>query len=204
MNQEFIKKLRSHLNISLDTAIKLFDKCGTDLTLCEQYYHQLQLEAIIHSTDCDEIIAKKYYQKYQGNIEKAIKAINETVKQLRIDENTHPNHPSGIILDGLDRELEFIAKPIRIFIYNDDFDCVADCFESVFPIKDKNCYGHDFERFDYCGLQIFDEDEARRIIKNIQNKSFADKKQQQFAERLIDWITQTLTHCKYIWVEGTL
>lgn len=203
MNLDFINTLRAALNIPLTTATQLTKTCGTDLALCKQHYHQTQLDKIIQATDCDNDTANQYYQKYQGDIEKAIKEIKQIVRHLRVDDSIEPSHPSGFILDGRTSDFDNIGERTHIFIYNDDFDCVVESFKAVFPIKEKAGFD-DFERFDYCGVQIFDKDEVSQIIDNIQNQSFVNIKEQEFAQKLIGWIKETLTKGDYLWVEGTL
>lgn len=200
---EFIKTLRTTLNIPFNTAIELTKNCGTDLALCQKYYHQSQLDKIIQATDCDNETASNYYQKYQGDIDKVIKNIKQIVRHLRIDDSIKPIHPSGFILDGRKSDFNKIGDGTCIFIYNDDFDCVVENFQSIFPIKEKAGFDN-FHRFDYCGVQIFDKDEANQIIDNIQNQSFKNIKEQQFSQKLIEWINNTLNKDDYLWVEGTL
>ncbi|WP_066803524.1 hypothetical protein [Moraxella oblonga] len=203
MTLSFIKTLRATLNIPLKTAIELTKHCGTDLMLCQQYYHQINLDKIIEATHCDNETAKKYYQKYQGNTQKAIKDIKQTVCHLRVDENIKSSHPSGFILRGLTSNFDKIDDNVCIFIYNDDFDCVVESFKAIFPIKVKGGFD-DIERFDYCGVHIFDKEEVSQIINNIQNQSFNNIKEQQFAQKLIEWTKETLNKGDYLWLEGTL
>lgn len=200
MHLDFIKTLKTTLNIPLKTAIELTNVCGTDLMLCQQYYHQINLDKIIEATHCDNETAKKYYQKYQGNTQKAINAIKQIVYCLKIDENMKPSYPSGFILRGLTNNFDEIDGSIRIFIYNDDFDCVVESFKAIFPIKIKGNFD-DVEQFDYCGVQIFDKEEVSQIINNIQNQSFDNIKEQQFAQKLIEWIKEILNKGDYLWLE---
>jgi|GEM_PF-106126 len=207
IDTEKIKILRQKLSIPLNAAIKLVKEHNGDVSACEKAFHKTNINAICRLAECDESMAKKYYHICKGDVQKAIKKIDERLVCITTNEPNETVHKIGFILWAENQNLtQYItSKAESVFIQSKDFDYVIEEFQSVFPqkrpYKDSEIID---DCFCICSHNIFDNKTCRHIVKRIARIATDDPKVEKFLRDLIKWFNIKLRFADYIVVYGNL
>lgn len=203
MDNEKIKILRSRIAVPLNVAIELLKKNNNDVLLCEQEFHDINIQTISQKAECDYKTANESYALCNYDVVKAIERINQ--KQVIIATGYTTDSKIGFVLWPENAVGEFYKTTKRndVFIHTEDFDIILKEFQSVFPLK--NPWNNDIEdEFDPVGNNFFDNKTCRIIIEKISHIKNDDEKVQFFLKEVTNWLNDKLTYADYIVVYGNL
>ena len=203
MDNEKIKILRSKIAVPLNVAVELLKKNNNDVLLCEQEFHDINIQTISQKAECDYKTANESYALCNYDIVKAIERINQ--KQVIITTGNTTDSKIGFVLWPENAAGEFYktAKRNNAFIHTEDFDIILKEFQSVFPLK--NPWNNDIEdKFDPVGNNFFDNKTCRIIVEKISHIKNDDEKVQFFLKEVTNWLEDKLTYADYIVVYGNL
>lgn len=203
MDSEKIKILRGRISISLNIALQLLKKNNGDIELCEQEFHNDNIQTICIKTECDYKIAKDNYKICNYDLTKAVKRINQ--KQIIITTGKTRDSKIGFVLWPQNEEGEFYktAKRNDAFIPTEDFDIILKEFQSVFPLRNPSNDIID-DAFDPVGHNFFDNKTCRQILEKINRIHSDDKSVQNFLEEVKNWLNDKLAYADYIVIYGNL
>ncbi|MCI4670511.1 MAG: hypothetical protein MRZ79_20410 [Bacteroidia bacterium] len=195
MEPQKIKSLRKKLSISLKEAIELLKKHNGNIEASEEEFHDKKINEICKATECDKDKAKKSYEKFNFNTEKAIKEINNEQKILTIGNQRIAKNSIGFVLWFEDDKGEPFKNKKRndIFIPTEDFDFIKEEFES-------NCS----ENFDITFNNYFDRNECKLILKALEKKNSKTQNQEKFLNDLKEWMNENLKFVGTLVVYGNL
>ncbi|WP_378174004.1 hypothetical protein [Aquimarina sp. SS2-1] len=199
-----LKILREKLSIPLDVAMQLLKENDGDVFICEQEFHKNNLNTICRLAECDEIIAKKYYQICNFDIEKSIKKIHQRLFFL----TTTPKETIdkiGFILWAENERLDtyVTSRDRSLFIQTKDFDYIIDAFKSVFPIIDQKGTITD-KHFSTTSSNFFDNKTSRIIVNRMSRIKTKNPNVEAFLRDLIKWFNIQLRYADTIVVYGNL
>ena len=203
MDNEKIKILRSRIAVPLNVAVELLKKNNNDVLLCEQEFHDINIQTISQKAECDYKMANESYALCNYDIVKAIERINQ--KQVIITTGYTTDSKIGFVLWPENAAGEFYktAKRNDVFIHTEDFDIILKEFQSVFPLK--NPWNNDIEdKFDPVGNNFFDNKTCRIIVEKISYIKNDDEKVQFFLKEVTNWLEDKLMYADYIVVYGNL
>lgn len=205
MDNEKIKILRNKITIPLDVTIQLLKKNNGDINICEQEFHNNNIEKISITTECDFDTARENYALCHYDITKSIERINVRPVIITTRDNPSPRNEIGFILWPEDKNGECYKTTKRndAFIPTTDFDYVINEFKTVFPLE--NPWNKEMEEsFDVCGHNYFDKSTCRIIVDAISPTKKDELKVAKFKAELTEWLNDKLVYAEYIVVYGNL
>ena len=199
-----IQILKTELSISLQKAKALLEQTQGEIYSAVALYHQENIAAIMAETDCERWEAESVYERFNHNMEKAVKHIFSTSLTISVDSRKDTSERGmGYIISALDADLNSVSKR-SIFIPMEDFDeYLSEDFKSVFPL-----YQPQWDKvenyFNCTTSNVFDHTTCQKIIAQLRQRSFTDEKVKIFIEKIIANLEEKLPTCAYIEVYGNI
>ena len=199
-----IQILKTELSISLQKAKTLLEQTAGDISAAINLYHQENIATIMAETDCERWEAESVYQRFNYNIEKAVKHIFSTSLTISVDNRRDTSERGmGYIITALDADLNSVSKR-SIFIPMEDFDeYLFEDFKAVFPLYQPQ-WDKVENHFNCTTSNIFDLTACRKIIAQLRQRIFTDEKVKTFVEKVITSLEGKLLTCAYIEVYGNI
>ena len=199
-----IQILKTALSISLQKAKVLLEQTQGEISSAVALYHQENIATIMAETDCERWEAESVYERFNHNLEKAVKHIFSTSLTISVDSRKDTTERGmGYIISALDTDLNSVSKR-SIFIPMEDFDeYLSEDFQSVFPL-----YQPQWDKvenyFNCTTSNVFDLTACQKIIAQLRQRSFTDEKVKTFVEKIIASLEEKLPICTYIEVYGNI
>ena len=199
-----IQILKTALSISLQKAKALLEQTAGDISAAINLYHQENIATIMAETDCERWEAESVYERFNHNKEKAVKHIFSTSLTISVDGRKDTSERGmGYIISALDADLNSVSKR-SIFIPMEDFDkYLLEDFKAVFPLYQPQ-WDKVENHFNCTTSNIFDFTTCRKIIAQLRQRIFTDKKVKIFVEKVIAYLEEKLPTCAYIEVYGNI
>ena len=199
-----IQTLKTELALPLQKAKALLEQTAGDIPAAIALYHQENIVTIMAETECEHWEAESVYERFNYNIEKAVKHIFSTSLTISVDNRRDTSERGmGYIITALDADLNNLPKR-SIFIPIEDFDqYLLEDFKSVFPIY--QLQSNKVENYFNCTTSnVFDPTLCRKIITQLRQHTFTDDKVKIFIEKIITNLEEKLPTCAYIEVYGNI
>lgn len=199
-----IQILKTELSISLQKAKALLEQAQGEISSAVALYHQENIATIMAETDCERWEAESVYERFNHNVEKAVKHICSTSLTISVDSRKDTSERGmGYIISALDADLNSVSKR-SIFIPMEDFDeYLLEDFKSVFPL-----YQPQWDKvenyFNCTTSNIFDLTACRKIIAQLRQRIFTNEKVKTFVEKVITDLEEKLLTSTYIEVYGNI
>ena len=199
-----IQTLKTELALPLQKAKALLEQTAGDIPAAIALYHQENIATIMAETECEHWEAESVYQRFNYNIEKAVKHIFSTSLTISVDNRRDTSERGmGYIITALDTDLNNVSKR-TIFIPIEDFDeHLSEDFQSVFPLYQPQ-WNKVEPHFNCTTSNIFDPTTCRKIITQLRQHTFTDEKVKIFIEKIITNLEEKLPTCAYIEVYGNI
>ena len=199
-----IQILKTELSISLQKAKALLEQTAGDISAAIKLYHQENIAIIMAETDCEHWEAESVYERFNHNLEKAIKHIFSTSLTISVDGRKDTSERGmGYIISALDADLNSVSKR-SIFIPMEDFDeYLSEDFRAMFPLYQPQ-WDKVENHFNCTTSNIFDFTTCRKIIAQLRQRIFTDEKVKIFIEKIITDVEEKLSTCAYIEVYGNI
>ena len=199
-----IQILKTELSISLQKAKTLLEQTAGDISAAINLYHQENIAAIMAETDCERWEAESVYERFNYNVEKAVKQIFSTSLTISIEDKRDTSERGmGYLISALDANLNNLRKR-SIFIPMEDFDeYLSEDFKSVFPLYQPQ-WDKVENHFDCTTSNVFDPTTCQKIIAQLRQRIFTDEKVKTFVEKVIASLEEKLPTCAYIEVYGNI
>lgn len=199
-----IQILKTALSISLQKAKALLEQTAGDISAAINLYHQENIATIMAETDCEHWEAESVYERFNYNIEKAVKHIFSTSLTISVDSRKDTSERGmGYIIGALDADLNSVPKR-SIFIPMEDFDeYLLEDFKAVFPLYQPQ-WDKVENHFNCTTSNVFDLTTCRKIIAQLRQRIFTDEKVKIFVEKVIAYLEEKLPTCAYIEVYGNI
>ena len=199
-----IQILKTALSISLQKAKALLEQTAGDISAAINLYHQENIATIMAETDCEHWEAESVYERFNYNIEKAVKHIFSTSLTISVDSRKDTSERGmGYIIGALDADLNSVSKR-SIFIPMEDFDeYLSEDFKAVFPLYQPQ-WDKVENHFDCTTSNVFDPTTCQKIIAQLRQRIFTDEKVKTFVEKVIASLEGRLLTCAYIEVYGNI
>ena len=199
-----IQTLKTELALPLQKAKALLEQTAGDLPAAIALCHQENIAAIMAETECEHWEAESVYERFNYNIEKAVKHIFSTSLTISVDNRRDTSgRGMGYIISALDVDLNNVSKR-TIFIPIEDFDqYLLEDFKSVFPLYQPQ-WNKVEPHFNCTTSNIFDPTTCRKIIVQLRQRTFTDEKVKTFVQKLIADLERKLSTCAYIEVYGNI
>lgn len=155
-------------------------------------------------TECERWEAESVYERFNHNVEKAVKHIFSTSLTISVDSRKNTTERGmGYIISALDADLNSVSKR-SIFIPMEDFDkYLSEDFKSVFPLYQPQ-WDTTENYFNCTTSNVFDLTTCRKIIAQLRQRIFTDEKVKTFVEKVIASLEEKLPTCAYIEVYGNI
>ena len=199
-----IQTLKTELALPLQKAKTLLEQTVGDIPAAIALYHQENIATIMAETECEHWEAESVYQRFNYNIEKAVKHIFSTSLTISVDNRRDTSERGmGYLVSALDADLNNLPKR-SIFIPIEDFDqYLLEDFKSVFPLYQPQ--SNKVENYFNCTTSnVFDPTLCRKIITQLRQHTFTDDKVKIFIEKIIINLEEKLPTCAYIEVYGNI
>ena len=199
-----IQTLKTELALPLQKAKALLEQTAGDIPAAIALYHQENIATIMAETECEHWEAESVYERFNYNIEKAVKHIFSTSLTISVDNRRDTSERGmGYIITALDADLNNLPKR-SIFIPIEDFDqYLLEDFKSVFPLYQPQ--SNKVENYFNCTTSnVFDPTLCRKIITQLRQHTFTDDKVKIFIEKIITNLEEKLPTCAYIEVYGNI
>ena len=199
-----IQILKTEFSISLQKAKALLEQTQGEISSAIALYNQENIATIMAETDCECWEAESVYERFNHNLEKAVKHIFSTSLTISVDSRKDTSERGmGYIISALDTDLNSVSKR-SIFIPMEDFDeYLSEDFKSVFPLYQPQC--NKVENYFNCTTSnVFDPTLCRKIITQLRQRTFTDDKVKIFIEKIITNLEEKLPTCAYIEVYGNI
>ena len=199
-----IQTLKTELALPLQKAKALLEQTAGDIPAAIALYHQENIATIMAETECEHWEAESVYERFNYNIEKAVKHIFSTSLTISVDNRRDTSERGmGYIITALDADLNNLPKR-SIFIPIEDFDqYLLEDFKSVFPLYQPQ--SNKVENYFNCTTSnVFDPILCRKIITQLRQHTFTDDKVKIFIEKIITNLEEKLHTCAYIEVYGNI
>ena len=199
-----IQTLKTELALPLQKAKALLEQTAGDIPAAIALYHQENIATIMAETECEHWEAESVYERFNYNIEKAVKHIFSTSLTIRVDNRRDTSERGmGYLISALDADLNNLPKR-SIFIPIEDFDqYLLEDFKSVFPLYQPQ--SNKVENYFNCTTSnLFDPTVCRKIITQLRQRTFTDDKVKIFIEKIITDAEEKLPTCAYIEVYGNI
>ena len=199
-----IQILKTELSISLQKAKTLLEQTAGDISAAINLYHQENIATIMAETECERWEAESVYERFNHNTEKAVKYIFSTSLTISVDSGKDTTERGmGYIISALDADLNSVSKR-SIFIPMEDFDkYLLEDFKAVFPLYQPQ-WDKVENHFNCTTSNVFDLTTCRKIIAQLRQRIFTDKKVKIFVEKVIAYLEEKLPTCAYIEVYGNI
>ena len=199
-----IQTLKTELALPLQKAKTLLEQTAGDIPAAITLYHQENIATIMAETECEHWEAKSVYERFNYNVEKAVKHICNTSLTISVeDKRDTTERGMGYLVSALDANLNNLPKR-SIFIPIEDFDqYLLEDFKSVFPLYQPQC--NKVENYFNCTTSnVFDPTTCRKIIAQLRQRTFTDEKVKIFIQKVIADVEEKLPTCAYIEVYGNI
>lgn len=199
-----IQILKTELALPLQKAKTLLEQTAGDIPAAITLYHQENIATIMAETECEHWEAKSVYERFNYNVEKAVKHICNTSLTISVeDKRDTTERGMGYLVSALDANLNNLPKR-SIFIPIEDFDqYLLEDFKSVFPLYQPQC--NKVENYFNCTTSnVFDPTTCRKIIAQLRQRTFTDEKVKIFIQKVIADVEEKLPTCAYIEVYGNI
>ena len=199
-----IQILKTELALPLQKAKTLLEQTAGDIPAAIALYHQENIATIMAETECEHWEAKSVYDRFNYNVEKAVKHIFSTSLTISVEDKRDTNERGmGYLISALDANLNNLPKR-SIFIPIEDFDqYLLENFKSVFPLYQPQC--NKVENYFNCTTSnLFDSTTCRKIITQLRQHTFTDDKVKIFIQKVIANLEEKLPTCAYIEVYGNI
>ena len=199
-----IQILKTELSISLQKAKTLLEQTAGDISAAINLYHQENIATIMAETECERWEAESVYERFNYNVEKAVKQIFSTSLTISIEDKRDTSERGmGYLISALDANLNNLRKR-SIFIPMEDFDeYLSEDFKSVFPLYQPQ-WDKVENHFNCTTSNIFDFTTCRKIIAQLRQRISTDEKVKIFIEKIITDVEEKLSTCAYIEVYGNI
>ena len=199
-----IQTLKTELSIPLQKAKSLLEQTQGEISSAIALYHQENIATIMAETECERWEAESVYERFNHNVEKAIKHIFSTSLNISVDGRKDTSERGmGYIISALDADLNSVSKR-SIFIPMEDFDkYLLEDFKAVFPLYQPQ-WDKVENHFNCTTSNIFDFTTCRKIIAQLRQRIFTDEKVKIFIEKIITDVEEKLSTCAYIEVYGNI
>ena len=199
-----IPTLKTELSIPLQKAKILLEQTQGEISSAIALYHQENIATIMAETECERWEAESVYERFNHNVEKAIKHIFSTSLNISVDGRKDTSERGmGYIISALDADLNSVSKR-SIFIPMEDFDkYLLEDFKAVFPLYQPQ-WDKVENHFNCTTSNIFDFTTCRKIIAQLRQRIFTDEKVKIFIEKIITDVEEKLSTCAYIEVYGNI
>ena len=199
-----IQILKNELALPLQKAKILLDQTAGDIPAAIALYHQENITSIMAETECERWEAESVYERFNYNVEKAVKYIYSTSLTISVNgERDKSERGMDYLISALDGNLNNLPKR-SIFIPIEDFDqYLLEDFKSVFPLYQPQC--NKVENYFNCTTSnLFDPTTCQKIITQLRQRTFTDEKVKTFVQKLIADLEGKLLTCAYIEVYGNI
>jgi len=199
-----IQILKTELALPLQKAKTLLEQTAGDIPAAITLYHQENIATIMAETECEHWEAKSVYERFNYNVEKAVKHIFSTSLTISVEDKRDTSERGmGYLVSALDADLNNVSKR-SIFIPIEDFDqYLLENFKSVFPLYQPQW--NKIEPYFNCTTSnLFDPTLCRKIITQLRQRTFTDDKVKIFIEKIITDVEEKLPTCAYIEVYGNI
>lgn len=199
-----IQILKTELALPLHKAKILLEQTAGDIPAAIALYHQENIATIMAETECEHWEAKSVYERFNYNVEKAVKQIFSTSLTISVEDKRDTSERGmGYLVSALDTDLNNVSKR-SIFIPIEDFDqYLLEDFKSVFPLYQPQW--NKIEPYFNCTTSnLFDPTLCRKIITQLRQRTFTDDKVKIFIEKIITDVEEKLPTCAYIEVYGNI
>ena len=199
-----IQILKTEFSIFLQKAKALLEQTAGDISAAINLYHQENIATIMAETECERWEAESVYERFNHNVEKAVKHICSTSLTISVDSRKDTTERGmGYIISALDTDLNSVSKR-SIFIPMEDFDeYLSEDFKSVFPLYQPQ-WDTTENYFNCTTSNVFDLTTCRKIIAQLRQRIFTDEKVKTFVEKVIASLEEKLPTCAYIEVYGNI
>ena len=199
-----IQTLKTELALSLQKAKTLLEQTAGDIPAAIALYHQENIATIMAETECEHWEAESVYERFNYNVEKAVKHIFSTSLTISVEDKRDTSERGmGYLISALDTDLKNVSKR-STFIPIEDFDqYLLENFKSVFPLYQPQW--NKIEPYFNCTTSnLFDPTLCRKIITQLRQRTFTDEKVKIFIQKVIADIEEKLPSCAYIEVYGNI
>ena len=199
-----IQTLKTELALPLQKAKTLLEQTAGDLPAAIALYHQENIATIMATTHSECWEAESAYERFDHNVEKAVKHIFSTSLTISVDNRRDTSERGmGYIITALDTDLNNVSKR-SIFIPIEDFDkYLLKNFKSVFPLYQPQ-WNKIEPHFNCTTSNVFDPTTCRKIIAQLRQRTFTDEKVKIFIQKVIADVEEKLPTCAYIEVYGNI
>ena len=199
-----VQILKTELSISLQKAKALLEQAQGEISSAVALYHQENIATIMAETECERWEAKSVYERFNYNVEKAVKHIFSTSLTISVEDKRDTSERGmGYLISALDTDLKNVSKR-STFIPIEDFDeYLSEDFKAVFPL-----YQPQWDKvenyFNCTTSNVFDPITCQKIIAQLRQRIFTDEKVKTFVEKVIASLEEKLPTCAYIEVYGNI
>ena len=199
-----IQTLKTELALPLQKAKTLLEQTAGDIPAAIALYHQENIATIMTETECEHWEAESVYERFNYNVEKAVKHIYSTSLTISIDgERDKSERGMGYLISALDTDLNNVSKR-STFIPIKDFDeYLSSDFKAVFPLYQPQ-WNKIEPHFNCTTSNVFDPTTCRKIIAQLRQRTFTDEKAKIFIQKVIADVEEKLPTCAYIEVYGNI
>lgn len=199
-----IQILKTELALPLQKAKTLLEQTAGDIPAAIAFYHQENITSIMAETECEHWEAKSVYERFNYNVEKAVKHIFSTSLTISVEDKRDISESGmGYLISALDTDLNNVSKR-STFIPIEDFDqYLLEDFKSVFPLYQPQ-WNKIEPHFNCTTSNVFDPTTCRKIIAQLRQRTFTDEKAKIFIQKVIADVEEKLPTCAYIEVYGNI
>ena len=199
-----IQILKTELTLPLQKAKILLEQTAGDVPAAIALYHQENIATIMTETECEDWEAKSVYERFNYNVEKAVKHIFSTSLTISVEDKRDTSERGmGYLISALDADLNNVSKR-STFIPIEDFDeYLSSDFKAVFPLYQPQ-WDKIEPHFNCTTSNLFDPTVCRKIIAQLRQRTFTDEKVKIFIQKVIADIEEKLTTCAYVEVYGNI
>ena len=199
-----IQILKTELALPLQKAKTLLEQTAGDIPAAIALYHQENIATIMAETECEHWEAESVYERFNYNVEKAVKHIFSTSLTISVeDKRDISERGMGYLISALDANLNNVSKR-STFIPIEDFDeYLSSDFKAVFPLYQPQ-WNKIEPHFNCTTSNVFDSTTYRKIITQLRQRTFTDDKVKIFILKVIANLEEKLPTCAYIEVYGNI
>ena len=199
-----IQTLKTELALPLQRAKTLLEQTAGDIPATIALYHQENIATIMAETECERWEAENVYERFNYNVEKAVKHIFSTSLTISVEDKRDTSERGmGYIISALDADLNNVSKR-STFIPIEDFDeYLSSDFKAVFPLYQPQ-WDKIEPHFNCTTSNVFDPTTCRKIIAQLRQRTFTDEKIKIFIQKVIANLEEKLPTCAYIEVYGNI
>ncbi|WP_314299773.1 hypothetical protein [Capnocytophaga sputigena] len=199
-----IQTLKTELVLPLQRAKTLLEQTAGDIPAAIVLYHQENIATIMAETKCEHWEAKSVYERFNYNVENAVKHIFSTSLTISVEDKRDTSERGmGYLISALDTDLNNVSKR-STFIPIEDFDeYLSSDFKAVFPLYQPQ-WDKIEPHFNCTTSNVFDPTTCRKIIAQLRQRTFTDEKIKIFIQKVIADVEEKLPTCAYIEVYGNI